>query len=309
MHQVYREVIMKYFSIDLSTTPKVTLLGATSLNGPEQHIRRYITEQILYVVARGSITLMQNDREVTLRQGDVILFTVGEYQYAREVDDCEFYYIHFSPECVRTYDWTQGEFVSAVQERKRRFINEDRLSASIFGNIGATLPERFHLSEDELEAFVTFSKSHTLNVTYLSPVQRLRHATEVAGMLMRLEEIAYDNADTGYKGKNGRVHESAVRILSYIEDHFAENFSGHDLERALLMNYDYANRLFKKHIGTSIMQYRNQLRINTAKNILGKEPMDEIARLVGYENVYYFSRAFKRHEGISPREYIARMNQ
>lgn len=300
---------MKYFSIDLSTSPKVTLLGATSLNAPEQHIRRYITEQILYVVARGSITLMQDDREVTLRQGDVILFTVGEYQYAREVDDCEFYYIHFSPECVRTYDWTQGEFVSAVQERKRLFINEDRLSASIFENIGAILPERFHLSSEELEAFVAFSKSHTLNVAYLSPVQRLRHATEVAGMLMRLEEIAYDNADTGYKGKNGRVHESAGRILSYVEAHFSENFTGSDVERALLMNYDYANRLFKKHIGTSIMQYRNQLRINTAKNLLGKQSVEQVARLVGFENVYYFSRAFKRYEGISPREYLERINQ
>lgn len=75
------------------------------------------------------------------------------------------------------------------------------------------------------------------------------------------------------------------------------------------MNYDYANRLFKKHIGTSIMQYRNQLRINTAKNLLGKQSVEQVARLVGFENVYYFSRAFKRYEGISPREYLERINQ
>lgn len=309
MHQVFTRQIMKYFSIHLGSSLKVTLLGSSAFTEPQQHIRRYITEQILYVVTRGSITLMQGEREVRLCEGDVALFTLGEYQYAKEMENCEFCYIHFSPECVSHYEWTDREFLDAVCERNRRFVNEDRLSASIYDNIGAILPEVFHLGCDDLEKIVAFFKTHPLTCTYLSPLQRLRFACEVAGILMHLEEIAYDNAATGYKGRNGRVHESARRILSYIEAHFTENFTGHDIERHLLMNYDYANRLFKKYIGTSIIRYRNQLRINTSKTLLGNQPIEEIAHLLGFENAYYFSRTFKRFEGISPREYLERINQ
>ena len=252
---------------------------------------------------------MMDGREVSLSRGDVFLFSIGEYQYATQMEECEFFYIHFSGESVMSCEFSDEEFADVVRERNRLFVNEDRLSASIYGNIGAVLPQSFHLEDGDLEHLSAFCRSHTLTTAYLSPLQRLRFATDVAGILMRLEEIAYNSAVTGYKGKNGRVHESARRILSYIEDHFAENFTGADIERHLLMNYDYANRLFKKHIGTSIMQYRNQLRINAAKPLLGLKRMEEIANLVGFDNVYYFSRAFKRYEGISPREYIERINQ
>ena len=300
---------MKYFSIDLSSVPKVTMLGASAFTQPTQHIRRYISEQILYIVYRGSITLMMDGREVSLSRGDVFLFSIGEYQYATHMENCEFFYIHFSEESVTPCALTDEQFVDTVRERNRLFVNEDRLSASIYGSIGAVLPQRFHLEDGDLEHLATFCRSHPLSTAYLSPLQRLRFATDVAGVLMRLEEIAYNSAVTGYKGKNGRVHESAQRIFSYIEAHFAENFTGADIERHLLMNYDYANRLFKRHIGTSIMQYRNQLRINASKLLLGLKPMEEVANLVGFDNIYYFSRTFKRYEGISPREYIERINQ
>ena len=300
---------MKYFSIDLSSPPKVTLVGSSAFTEPQQHIRRYVSEQILYIVSKGSITLNSDGREVRLGVGDVHLFTEGEYHYATQMENCEFYFIHFSPDCVTHREWTDEEFVHTVCERSRRFVNEDRLSSSIYESIGACLPESFHLGDDALEQVVAFCKTHALTCTYMTPLQRLRLATEVAGILMRLEDFAYNNAERGYKGKNGRVHESARRILSYIEAHFSENFTGRDIERDLLMNYDYANRLFKKYIGTGIIQYRNQLRINTAKPLFGHKSIEEVARLVGFENVYYFSRTFKKYEGLSPVEYIQRINQ
>lgn len=301
---------MKYFRIDLSQPPKVSMIGSSFFTAPEQHIRRHITEQIIYLIRKGSITLAADDREIVLRAGDVHLFTVGEYQYAKAMDNCEFYFVHFSPESVSTCEWTDEAFVNAVCERKLCYVNHDRLSSSIYSSIGAYLPQTMHIEDAAIvEQVFAFCRLHTVSCAYLPPIERLRLAVETAGLLMRLEEIAYNKTTTGYKGKNGRVHESAARILSYVEQHFAEALCGQDIERNLLMNYDYANRIFKRHVGTSIMQYRNRLRVNSAKPLFGHKSIEEIARAVGFENVYYFSRCFKRFEGISPREYAERINE
>ena len=301
---------MKYFCIDLSTTPKVSMLGSTFLSSPEKHIRRYVSEQIVYIVRKGSMTLFSGGRELTLSAGDVHLFTVGEYQYATRVDECEFYYMHFCDDCVKSCEWTDEEFVDAVCEKNRRYVNEDRQSASVYSAIEAYLPESMHINDSaQLEQLIAFCRRNALQCAYLPPVGRLRLAAESAGFLMQLEEIAYNGSVTGYIGKNGRPHESAKRLLSFVETNFSQNFTGRDIERRLLINYDYANRIFKKYLGLSIMQYRNRLRINMAKTLLGRQTPEEIATLVGFENVYYFSRCFKRYEGISPREFAERINE
>ena len=120
---------------------------------------------------------------------------------------------------------------------------------------------------------------------------------------MRLESISFESFDKGYIGKNGRVYDTVERIIDYIEMHFRENFDSSDIERNLLINFDYANRIFKKHTGYSIIKYRNQLRINTAKAMIADRPLEEIATEVGFGNRYYFSRCFKSFESISPDEY------
>ena len=122
-------------------------------------------------------------------------------------------------------------------------------------------------------------------------------------ILMKLENICYDDLEKGYSGKNGRVHETVGKIVDYVEEHFRENFDSNAIERDLLINFDYANRIFKKHTGYSIIKYRNRLRINTAKALMVTTSLIDIATDVGFSSVYYFSRCFKSFEGMSPEKY------
>ena len=55
------------------------------------------------------------------------------------------------------------------------------------------------------------------------------------------------------------------------------------------------------------MQYVIQQRIRTACNLLVSAPLTihEIARRVGYEDAYYFSRVYSQEMGLSPSQYRA----
>ncbi|MFY8215498.1 MAG: AraC family transcriptional regulator [Chthoniobacterales bacterium] len=64
---------------------------------------------------------------------------------------------------------------------------------------------------------------------------------------------------------------------------------------------DYLNRSFKRETGLSLREYRDALRIEEAKRLLstGKRVTD-VAELVGFADLNYFSRWFKKWAGVSP---------
>lgn len=65
------------------------------------------------------------------------------------------------------------------------------------------------------------------------------------------------------------------------------------------------NRRFLKAAGTTAIKYVQLLRIEAAKRRLeaDSEPIDEVARQVGYEDPAFFRRLFKRVTGITPGTY------
>jgi transcriptional regulator GlxA family with amidase domain len=64
-------------------------------------------------------------------------------------------------------------------------------------------------------------------------------------------------------------------------------------------------RRFREATGTTLINYTQNLRVEAAKRLLeeGLMPIDAIAVEVGYENVAFFRRLFKRSTGLKPGEY------
>ena len=64
-------------------------------------------------------------------------------------------------------------------------------------------------------------------------------------------------------------------------------------------------RNFKKYTGTTPMQFIMSIRINNAQLLLETTSysINEIAKIVGYDNQLYFSRLFHKQKGYAPREY------
>ena len=70
----------------------------------------------------------------------------------------------------------------------------------------------------------------------------------------------------------------------------------------------HLRRLFKKETNLSPIEFINNRRTDCAKDLMWKWkkqiPIKEIALMSGFYDMYYFSRLFKKHTGLSPTEYI-----
>ena len=97
-----------------------------------------------------------------------------------------------------------------------------------------------------------------------------------------------------YKGKQDILY----TILCYINDHIQEDISLKDIVVACNVSQGYVSRIFKHKLNMTIMQYIHKKKINLAKEyILGTEKSGtHIANILGYSDVSYFCKIFKKHE-------------
>lgn len=96
-----------------------------------------------------------------------------------------------------------------------------------------------------------------------------------------------------------------VGVKEYLDGHYIEKITLDELASRFFISKYYMLKLFNESYGITINNYINNLRITKAKQLLRFSDMriEEIGHAVGMEDANYFSRAFKKIEGISPSEY------
>lgn len=108
---------------------------------------------------------------------------------------------------------------------------------------------------------------------------------------------------------------TAPALIRSIKHYLAENLSDPSVNMDLLcakfgFNRDYLRRVFKEYTGRTPLEYLNFLRMTHAKELLSSKVyrIKEIAMFCGFEDAYYFSRAFRKFIGVSPYEFRKNLN-
>lgn len=94
------------------------------------------------------------------------------------------------------------------------------------------------------------------------------------------------------------------RIKAYVKEHIAEALNVELLARLVNLSPDYLTKVFKKESQMTLNDYIIQQRMFLAKELLMTSNMsvNRVSDTIGYSNYSYFSKAFKKYYGISPRE-------
>lgn len=89
--------------------------------------------------------------------------------------------------------------------------------------------------------------------------------------------------------------------LAFMNDHYAQDIKVKQLASKAGLSVNHFIRIFKRQLQTTPIQYIERKRMDSAKQLLfSGDKMKEIAKRVGYKDEHYFSRAFKKAEGIAP---------
>lgn len=94
------------------------------------------------------------------------------------------------------------------------------------------------------------------------------------------------------------------KVTAYIEEHYAEHITVHDIAHKFYVSDSSISHHFKQKMGISIYHYVTQRRLISAKNLISKGmALEHVATRVGFSDYSAFYRVFRQEYGISPRQY------
>lgn len=94
-------------------------------------------------------------------------------------------------------------------------------------------------------------------------------------------------------------------IMNYIQEHYLEDLTLACLAEKFHYSYPYLSAAFRNYTGQNFAEYLNQIRLKQACEMLetSQASVSAIADMTGYSSHGYFSKAFKKYMGCSPKRY------
>ena len=223
-----------------------------------------------------------------IESGDVFVIHESVAHGYEETDKLRLYNIMFDPKLLPDSDISESSGFKALfapEKNVRSFSSHMRLAPRDF-ELAAHLFRRIYREYSE---------------------KRVGWKTAVQGDFLRLT-VTLSRLYDFDRVKDDHGMEKIAGAAAFIEQNYAENISVTRL--AEMSNYSLRQfiRLFKKAFGCIPTEYIANLRMQKARELLrGKTvSITDIALYCGYGDSNYFSRIFRKYNGITPSEYRAR---
>ncbi len=123
-------------------------------------------------------------------------------------------------------------------------------------------------------------------------------------LLKLLRIIIKDVSDVNLKNDmhKGEKQKIALIVADYIHKNYQRKLMLGEIAEVLNLHEDYVGKIFKKETGECFTLYANRFRVQRAKELMiaTELSIDNISELVGFSDVYYFTKVMKKIEGITP---------
>jgi len=100
---------------------------------------------------------------------------------------------------------------------------------------------------------------------------------------------------------------SAIQIVDWIEEHYAERLSIKDASDHFGFSKYYFCKWFKSNTGVTFNEFLNGVRINHAcAHLINGCSVEDTAERCGYSDPSYFTKVFKQFRGMTPKAYVSK---
>jgi len=245
---------------------------------------RHSDHELIYV-EEGQYRTRINGRKLTLKADDLLLISPGDLHRDEVRPGLKYYSLSFNICPVRDSDSAKSIRLlnRLAGENEPVFCDKDQVILELFHEASATM-ESCRVGAPQL--------AHIL----------LHEA------FWRLVEIVPENYYSPEFRSSGTGDDFVSRFYRVLSENLSNVFGLSELSRKLAMSPALLNRLCNEHLNKSPAQLVLEFRLARSKELLAHSGFSirEISEKLGFKDQFTFSRAFKRTEGISPRDYRQR---
>lgn len=271
------------FSLDREI--RVKMFGHVSQKCGNWHNGARTSDNLVLYCTDGEINMEIEHESFHMQEGDLLLIPCGALYKPLDGGSCRYYFFHFeATELTDTNDALHYMIISP--------------HIGLSEGFGYTCVSSY-VSTVNVQQQIKNAPYYIRDI--FKRAERLRPNANFSDQLLLdhlLRELLIHIGDTLCPQQNKHLKE----MLDYIEHHYFENLSLSSMANRFSLSQSYIARLFKKELSCKPSEYVNRVRISVAKTMLSETDMTvtEVAEKVGYSDVYYFSKTFKRVVGSPP---------
>lgn len=171
------------------------------------------------------------------------------------------------------------------------------------------LGQTFSCSESihsALDKLIAQSLSHS----YYTQTLMLCYLQEVITQLMQLTDTLLPSHSTPTSQQNFQ-NDLLQQILAYMNKKVAEPMTVEEICHKFFISRSSLQSLFKAHLHTSPKNHLINIKLQKSKELIqeNRHTISEIAYLLGFSSIHYFSRLFKKYYNMSPSEYAKQVSE
>ena len=232
--------------------------------------------QIIYVNKGALHQIDRDNKENIIPEGHFLIFHPGDYQnYTMYLDENpEIYWCHFSGDAaeklLKKYNLSNKKVFKPLPDKRYSVI--------------------FNLMRNALK-------------------KKSTHFIELCALYFQ-ELIVVISEGMIAKGSVPTYPAAYTEIINYIDTHYFEKITLHDLSVVGCTNYKTLTGYFLKFQNTTPMKYLAGIRLERSAELLVQTTLQikAIANAVGYNDPLHFTKSFSKKYGISPKEYRKNSN-
>lgn len=234
----------------------------------------------LFYVSRGEMSIERNGKRETVHAGEVVFRPPGEVSTMYYPEGCELYMslIDFitSDEEMKIF----GNAPIALDGRERQLLSELIREAAAFYKETPTEPLWQELISSGLESFLT-------------------------RLYGRLSGVFSSEGDGSKASTRKSISETVDRINLILEERRFSTITVDELAAILGESPNVLMKRYRREMHESIIEHFLELKLQSAIQLMLSSDMNftEIAELLSFSSVNYFSKFFKKRTGLTPTEY------
>lgn len=250
---------------------------------PMLHCDRTAEFHIGIYLIEGFMEIIENNVKYVLSPGEIFFLKKGFHHWGETPFSAgtRWYYVHFyAPDPEESYRKTS------------QFSNKQ-------------LYYRRYLSKEDFNEYITLPKSYkipqNLAKIYFEKLDIAHNSGKSLEASIILLGVFLDILNHPQEFQNNYV----TQIRKFVEENYTNNFSMQQLSKKIGLSSKYAETIFKNATGITIKQHQINMRMQLAQNLLTGTNLsiEQISAQCGFQDIFYFSKTFKKRLGITPSSY------
>lgn len=229
--------------------------------------------QLVYVTEGEGVFYTSHESSVSLQRGD--MFMLRPHMWHSYFPDKKTGW--------KTY-WIGFEGVDIDNRIRNGFFNLEQVVYKV------------GLRDDVVNLF-----EKALDVARKEKASYQQYLAGIANLLLGI--MMYGDKNSSFSEKEAYSRINRAKLI--IRDRLTSEIDLEDIAQEVNMSYSWFRKLFKEYTGMSPASYIQKMKIERAKTMLMASELSvkEIAYLLNFESVSYFSATFKTKTGMTPLEY------